>query len=115
MNRRSFFRNLVLGVAALPMAVKALGKSPLVQYGAPRLWVSEPKQKIWMCSNPVGEYSINPAWESAPYSVSCWTMDGKGVWRHEERRGFQYKLDANPLRFTPKQLGDAIAERLVLL
>ena len=100
MNRRSFFRNLVLGVAALPMAVRALGKSPLVQYGAPRLWVSEPKQKIWMCSNPVQKYSVNPAWESVPYESDFWEIDEKGYWRHEKRRGFKYKLDDNPLRFT---------------
>lgn len=100
MNRRSFFRNLALGAAALPMAVKALGKSPLVQYGAPRLWVSEPKQKIWMCSNPVGEYSINPEWEEAPYRASCWTMDEKGIFRHEEMRGIQWKVNDKPLRFT---------------
>lgn len=67
MNRRNFFRNLVLGAASLPVALKALAQKPIL-IGMDV--ASKPDvQKIWMCSNPVGKYSVHPVWGHAEYRV----------------------------------------------
>lgn len=83
MNRRHFFRNLVLGAAALPVIAKALAasKPSIVRYGEPRLWVRPPgNQTIFMCSNPSGKWSHNPAWDHAQYDVRFETAIGQPAW-----------------------------------
>ncbi len=83
MNRRSFLRNLVLGAAALPVAVKAVS-------------ALEPRGKQWQMKNAQRffgeiEWSHNPAWEHAQYDVRflCHRIDQERVSRIAQKMSGQ--------------------------
>jgi hypothetical protein len=75
MNRRTFFRNLVVGAAALPAVVKVCG---------------EERSPVFI--PPIVRGAINPDWVNAEYQVDF-------IMPASTYRGLSFSTDRFPLRF----------------
>jgi hypothetical protein len=68
MNRRSFLRNLALGAASLPVAVKVAMEAPKPNTGLTFRMLKEARDEMISLSM-TREWRVNPAWENAEYRV----------------------------------------------
>lgn len=85
MNRRTFFRNLAIGSAALPTVAKAA-------------MACNPEALTFAKLKALREEIVaarNPAWENAEYRVDFMLPAGS-------YRGIKFGRDSRPLRFSAK-------------